>query len=167
MNRKSKKGLQLKTETLAVRLSPQTKFALELMARKQHRTLTLVVEWALQEVILNPNQGLGELYHKVWDPLEPDRFIKMALHCPELLTYEEQLLWKLICEEKYFCNGNDCENLYKYVRKQWDEELSKILDGSKQHNELGNWDLLLDEERQDEIQDLGVLRPSKKLTKKN
>lgn len=150
MARKAKKGVQLKTEGLTIRMNPQVKFALELMARKQHRTLTLVVEWALQQAIADPQQGLGDLLDKVWDPLEADRFIKMALNCPELLTYEEQLVWKVIREEAYFCNGKDCKGLYESVRKQWDV-LEQVLDGSKQIDALGYWDGLLADEQTSEL----------------
>jgi hypothetical protein len=159
MARKAKKGTQLKTQGLTIRMNPQVKFALELMARKQHRTLTLVVEWALQQAILDPAQGLGDILDKVWDPMEPDRFVKMALHCPELLTYEEQLLWKMICEEEYFCCGRESKGLYETVRRQWDE-LSLVLDGTKQPMDFASWDALRDTEQIDDLSEKAVL-PSK------
>lgn len=92
-----------KVETLTIRVSPKIKYGLELLARKQHRTLSSVADWALSKALKEPGEGLEDgLLEEVWDPLEPDRLVKLALKCPELLTYEEQLLWKVIKDNSYF-----------------------------------------------------------------
>jgi hypothetical protein len=56
-------------------------------------TITLRGEDASQ---IHPIKGADEL----WDVFEPDRFVKLALHHPELLTHHEQILWKLIKENE-------------------------------------------------------------------
>ena len=37
---------------------------------------------------------------QVWDPDEVDRFAKLAQKFPELLNYDEEMLWKLISENE-------------------------------------------------------------------
>jgi hypothetical protein len=133
-----------KGESLTVRLHPRLKYGLELLARKQHRTLTTVVEWALTKALEDEREGLikhtqgGEdinILHQVWDPEESDRFVNLAMCCPELLSYEEELVWKVItshivdvgefgCEEgvKYFFEyeGYNVPR-YSVIRENWEK----------------------------------------------
>ncbi len=87
-------------ESITIRLTARTRFGLELLMRKQHRTLTSVVEWALQHAINMPKQGLIEtnsdgvetnLLQKLWDIDEKTRIRKIAQYYPELLTFEEEV----------------------------------------------------------------------------
>lgn len=139
---------QQKVETLTIRMSPKIKYGLELLSRKQHRNLTSVAEWALDRVLNDRNEGLWmsegeEAFHlldKVWDPLEPDRFVKLALNYPSLLTYEEELLWKIVCENGFFWKGSQNKKGYYVwecdkdtikideVREYW-ETLKKVVSG--------------------------------------
>ena len=41
---------------------------------------------------------LKDVANALWDVDETDRFVKLALHYPDLLGHEEQRLWKLIRE---------------------------------------------------------------------
>ncbi len=43
---------------------------------------------------------------KLWDVDDADRFAKLALSYPDLLTHEEQKRWKLIRENGYLWKGN-------------------------------------------------------------
>ena len=49
-----------RTAGLTIRMSPKTKFSLELLARKQKRTLTDVVEWALVQQFLKEGIAVNE-----------------------------------------------------------------------------------------------------------
>jgi len=42
----------------------------------------------------------------LWDVDEADRFVNVALRYPELLTHDEQTLWKLIRENGYCWRGH-------------------------------------------------------------
>lgn len=98
-----------RTEVFAMRLDPKLKYLAEIAARKQRRSLANFVEWALDQALasvklVEPNdfdeQGRSVLDEagKLWD-LEPaDRLINLAENYPDLLTYEEQILWKAIFE---------------------------------------------------------------------
>jgi hypothetical protein len=41
----------------------------------------------------------------LWDVDDADRFVNLALKFPELLTHDEQVLWKLIRENGYLWRG--------------------------------------------------------------
>lgn len=102
-----------RTEVVSVRLDPRLKYLAELAARKQRRPLSGFIEWAvegeLRNVILEEKHDSygsretisvtdAEATHQLWDVDEADRTVRLALHYPELLTYEEQMVWKLIRE---------------------------------------------------------------------
>lgn len=76
-----------KTEIVTVRLNPELRFGLELLSRQQHRTLSGVVEWALDQ-ILSRREGFN--LDKVWDVDEADRLKKLAEYYPHLLNFDEQ-----------------------------------------------------------------------------
>jgi hypothetical protein len=96
----------IKSEYLAIRISPKIKFALELLSRKQYRSNTKVIEWLISQSI---NKEFGIEYPQdfpdgthstrqlslidfVWDENEISRLKKMAEFLPELITDEEKKL---------------------------------------------------------------------------
>ncbi len=103
-----------RTEVFAMRLDPKLKYLAEIAARKQRRSLANFVEWALDEALANVKlvddpegksqaaRSVLDEANKLWD-LEPsDRLIKLAESYPDLLTYEEQKIWKAIFEIRFF-----------------------------------------------------------------
>lgn len=107
--RKSKAGAP-RTEVFAMRLDPKLKYLAEIAARKQRRSLANFIEWAIEQALSKAmlvetgdfngqyDRSVLEEAGKLWD-LEPsDRFLKLAENYPDLLTYEEQLIWKAIHE---------------------------------------------------------------------
>ncbi len=97
-------GQQLvRTKTVGVRLDPQLKYAAELAARTQRRSLSSFIEWAVQEAIDRVSvKGGGrtarEIMPLVWDVSPSTRLVKLAIYFAGLLTYDEQVLWHLIRE---------------------------------------------------------------------
>lgn len=98
-------------ESLTVRMSARTRYGLELLARRQRRTLASLIEWLGTEAL--HNQSLTTLTGEskpvtqalddgLWDPLEPDRVIALARRHTDLLAYDEQLVWKVIMNEPSF-----------------------------------------------------------------
>mgnify|MGYP003987247819 CR=1 FL=1 len=110
IGKKSGGGKLSRSETVTVRLDPKLRFAAELAARKHRRTLSSFIEWAVEESVQNVClDGLkATAYDAIdlaWDVDESDKFVKMALYYPNLLTHEEEVLWKLIRENGYLWEG--------------------------------------------------------------
>ena len=112
-SKKSGGGKLSRSETVTVRLDPKLRYLAELAARKQRRTLSSFIEWAIEDalgrVYLDDGNGHGtsvsEVANSLWDVDESDRFAKLALKFPELLTHEEQVLWKLVRENGLLWKG--------------------------------------------------------------
>lgn len=162
MAAKQKKGggKLSRSEVVTIRLDPKLRFAAELAARKQRRTLSSFIEWAIEKAVSeDPVQVVnanGEGYSaleattNVWDVEEADRFIKFAEGFPELLNFDEERLWKLIKETPYFFKkverkddpnthlswSNKSNNIwFKRVRDNW-ELLHKIVAGDENEDAL-------------------------------
>jgi hypothetical protein len=106
-------GKLSRSETVTVRLDPKLRYLAELAARKQRRTLSSFIEWAIEENLKNlclddgdePGRSIASQSAELWDVDEPDRFAKLALNHPGMLTHDEQVLWKLIRENGYLWSG--------------------------------------------------------------
>jgi len=162
--KKGKGGKLARSEVITVRLDPKLRFAAELVARKQRRTLSSFVEWAIEQAVSQEtvqvrcgydnleNQEITALKAtaSVWDVDEADRFIKFAETCPELLNFNEEHLWKTIKETPYFFLHVEKNNKlsstlswdpvssniwYQRVRDCWDL-LQKIADGQESRESL-------------------------------
>jgi hypothetical protein len=135
-----------RSEVVTVRLDPKVKYLAELAARKQRRPLSSYVEWAIERSLsqvhleeeFNNTVSVtdAERTHHLWDLDEADRIVRLAMTYPELLTYEEQMVWKLIRENGLLWKG-------KYVGDppQWTwqiQESSIILDRLRE-----NWPIIL------------------------
>jgi hypothetical protein len=124
-------GKLARSETITVRLDPKLRFIAELSARKHRRTLSSFIEWAVEEAVgnvvlsdansINPVTALQAM-NEVWDVDEPDRFVKMAFHYPNLLTHKEETLFKLISECGYLW-----EKKNKDGNKFWDISPNSII----------------------------------------
>lgn len=120
-------GKLTRSETVTVRLDPKLRYLAELAARQHRRTLSSYIEWAIEEslnsIVLRRNEGyewtLAEESFELWDVDEPDRFVKLAEKYPELLTHEEQLIWKVVREREVFWrDSNHIE--YSFLRVAWE-----------------------------------------------
>lgn len=98
-------GKLARSETVTVRLDPKLRYLAELAARIHRRTLSSYVEWSIETSLgsnlltTDPNgPSIREESEYLWDVDEADRFAKLALRYPHLLTHEEQVVWKFIRE---------------------------------------------------------------------
>lgn len=96
---------QPRKESTSIRLEPQVRYLVELAARIQRRNLTNFIEWSLEEslkqVKLRPDgESIAELTLQLWDVNEFERLIKLASVAPELLTIEEQLIFKVLIDKE-------------------------------------------------------------------
>ncbi len=120
-------GKLSRSEVVTVRLDPKLRYLAELAARKQRRTLSSFIEWAIEQsladVRLTETSTVADEGPKLWDVDECDRFIKLALHDESLLNYREQLLWKRIKEHggAAILSGNEREIDWKRLRIIWTE----------------------------------------------
>lgn len=125
-------GKLSRSETVTVRLDPKLRYLAELAARKQRRTLSSYVEWAIEDslyrtVLREDHNGrsttLADEVPNLWDVDDADRFAKLALHYPELLTHEEQVRWKLIRETVLLWSGfpgqPERELDFEKLRRNW------------------------------------------------
>ena len=125
--RKGGGGKLSRSETVTVRLDPKLRYLAELAARLHRRTLSSYVEWAIKasldtEAVRPTNlpslhasdHTIGNEAEYLWDVDDADRFAKLALRYPHLLTHEEQVRWKLIRE-----NGCLWKGSYAGRRKEW------------------------------------------------
>lgn len=102
--RNADKGTKGRFVTVA--LDEKTRFAVELAARNQRRTVSNLIGEAIQSYLptLNFTEGnrvtpLMEVVDEVWSPMTSTRFAFMADRLPYLLTFEEQILWQLIQQD--------------------------------------------------------------------
>lgn len=161
------KGGRTRSSVVTVRFDPQTKYAAELAARKQRRTLSSYIESAIEENVkhitgfngefvqggyVTKNLSIAEIAWLTWDVDEPDRIINLALYVPELLSFEEQQVWKVVSECDYFWNGgisirekiNLYENKktivnYDNIREKWNDILG-VIEGKLNVKELKKLD---------------------------
>lgn len=99
-----------RSETVTVRLDPKIRYLAGLAARKQRRTLSSYIEWALEDSLARVELYHGSGYNDetsttiadeaahLWDVDEAERFVRLAIRYPELLTHEEQEWWKLLVD---------------------------------------------------------------------
>ncbi len=95
-----------RSEVVTIRLDPKLRYLAELASRKQRRTLSSFIEWAIEESlkteIIHNNAYDSVTFFDVagslWDVDEADRFIILATTYYYLLNHEEQVLWKHVRE---------------------------------------------------------------------
>ena len=145
--RKETEQSMARSITVGVRLDPKVRYLAELAARKQRRSLSSFIEWVVQEsferILLREKGSLADNDHEtsiadaadwLWDIDEADRFARVALFYPDLLTHEEQVTWKLIRENEYLWRGyrdnvtgewtwrTDQKNfMFERLREHWDK----------------------------------------------
>jgi hypothetical protein len=145
-----------RTQTVTMRLDPRLRYLTDLAARTQRRTTSGFIEWAIElalsEIVLKDSEGPGyppitltDESNLLWDIDESDRFAKLAIYYPNLLTHDEQVLWKLISETTSLwtriCKSNgspyiaDGSMNYKMLREHWDI-LKTVAEGQADKGEL-------------------------------
>jgi hypothetical protein len=153
-----------RSEIVTVRLDPKLKYLAELAARKQRRPLSSYIEWAveqsLEEVALEEDSSGNkttvygaERMHHLWDLDEPDRIVRLALYFPNLLTHDEQMIWKIVRENGHVWKGRFSGSppelewrweakpeaiIWGRLRQHW-QVFKAVAQGTKSANELPTW----------------------------
>jgi len=131
------------------------RYLTELAARKQRRTVSSLIEWAIEQALSHvelddkTHDTVTQASSVLWDPDEADRLAKLGLYYPDLLTYDEQVLWKLIQEYKVLWHeapeGQGCGEgqvkgkrlSFGDLRYEW-EMLKKVAAGEADKYELSD-----------------------------
>lgn len=97
-----------RSETVTVRLDPMTRYLAEIAARIQHQTLSSFIDSAVSMAVNEvrfasiwrnlDEEGttIADMAPALWDVDPAERFVRLAILNPYLLTHDEQMLWKII-----------------------------------------------------------------------
>ena len=99
-------GRLTRSEIITVRLDPKLRFAAEIASRSQRRTVSSIVEVAVEAYLAQEQVALSAdpdhrvklmaAVEEIWDVDEADRFVNLAEKSRWLLNLGEQRLWKVI-----------------------------------------------------------------------
>ena len=147
-------GKSRRSAVVSVRLDPKLRYLAELASRKQRRTLSSFIEWAVEDsldrVNFVPGVSVASMAENLWDVDEPDRFTNLAFEYEYLLTHDEEILWKLIKENGYLWKGRFNESgewdwkasrgtlIYARLREYWSAFTAVAL-GKKPQTALPGW----------------------------
>ncbi|QFT84980.1 hypothetical protein FIU88_08325 [Halomonas sp. THAF12] len=90
---------------VSLRLDPKTKYLIDLLARDQKRTITGVIEWALERAAdqerFDVSSGYDgpsfrDMLDVLWSTDEAMRLVALAFNKPSLLDYDEMRIWETI-----------------------------------------------------------------------
>jgi hypothetical protein len=118
---------EVNDEKLTIRLSPRLKYTVELLSRRMDESTSAVIKEAIRYMAEGPDGLWGTkengdsllIPDACWDPLDVDRFVKLAIHAPELLNNTETVDWKVITEDpKYYTPENGAN--FKRIRDDWE-----------------------------------------------
>ncbi|MEA3275955.1 MAG: hypothetical protein U9Q81_11815 [Pseudomonadota bacterium] len=147
-----------------MRLDPKLRYLAELAARKQRRSLSSFIEWAVEEslsrVLLHegssyqgdPQISIADQAAVLWDVDDAERFVRLAMLYEDLLTHKEQVLWKLVKDSglvwlggysRYGSSDPDWDKLdrevFPQLRKHWDLFL-RVARGEASPDDLPTWE---------------------------
>jgi len=120
-----------KSETLTIRIDARSRFGLDILGRLKRRSVSELVLDEIREVMQRelPKHSRGGkqvgLMDAVWDVFEQDRLVKLALYDPQLLTDEEQKLWRVISEDREYLPKRDAPN-FAAIRRDWKQIQQRV-----------------------------------------
>lgn len=101
----ARQAYEAKTQAVSVRIDPVVKYALDLMARAQRRSVSSVIEWAVIEAAKTTRLGGAEhteidsikaLADHTYSPNEIERVVWLGICTPDLLDFDERRIWTVI-----------------------------------------------------------------------
>lgn len=103
----SKKPKPTRSETLGLRLDPRMKYALELLSRSQHRSISGTVEWCVERALQSETVTseladsdfplpFDQLTDRIWDVDPYRRLIDLCCYAPKLATFEELQQYRIL-----------------------------------------------------------------------
>ena len=93
--------------SITVRVTPRTKFVIDLLTKSQHRSVTALFESFVaraeeDEFVHEDEGGPRSLVDMLWDTDDISRLVNLASIAPKFMTYEEQVLWRVMRDEPLF-----------------------------------------------------------------
>lgn len=148
MGRKKAPAGKARSNAVSVRVQPKTKFALELAAQIQDRSITGVIEWAMKRALadwvppapvfnqsrLAGSEAFQSIVDSVWSVDEVDCFLNLAETLPSALTYEQAAKWALICASPILWEGpqgkkklvrDNVKEAWSVIEAQWERRTSQ------------------------------------------
>lgn len=101
-------GSRGKSEVITIRISPKAKFALEILARMEGRTAAQAAESAIIMMLGYGYRRASDwrdghhdfskeesfaVIDRLWSPHRGERLLRTVFQHPELLVYEEEVVW--------------------------------------------------------------------------
>lgn len=126
-----------KTEALTLRLDPKMKFQIELLSRLWHQSITGVIESAVHRAGSNiqvktdhgGEESLNVLIDTVWSADEVERFLRLVVWAPQLLSHDEACAWAVIDaadEDSFFTYWYNSKDMlvsvkprFKVIKMAW------------------------------------------------
>jgi len=156
-----------RSEIVHLRLNPKMRYALELMARSDNRTVSSLLENLVTQAVKSTNikilppaprcqlplmptddrlksVSLSEALSYVWDTNEMRRAVLMGLYFPHLLTTEEEVIWNCIRLTDYFWAFYTADEVHEKTGKPLGKRLMKVhsIEGILWNHINEYWDLL-------------------------
>jgi hypothetical protein len=120
-----------RSDNLNLRFEPRLKYLAGVAARNERRTLSQLIENAVQEylektfiTIFNKKMSVLSMSQELWSVHEADRFVMLAETLEFLLTFEEEQLWAII-QERELATPNRAEELRATFPALRDEALER------------------------------------------
>jgi hypothetical protein len=120
----------VRSKAIGIRLNPKIHYLAELAARDNKLKLSSFIEQAVTRALYpaavqgdepnvsEPSKPKHLWMEHLWDVDEADRFFLLAAARPDLMTIEQQTLWKLLSEKLTRKNGKFNRQQF---RELWDE----------------------------------------------
>ncbi len=83
-----KVGRTTKTESLTLRVSPRTRYLMDVMGRIQRRSLTAVIEAAVESYA---TEAESSLVAHTWSTDEGERLLNLYSKAPHLCSFDEEI----------------------------------------------------------------------------
>ena len=113
MARQKSGNEERKGVSITIRVTPRTKFVIDLLTRQQNRSVTALFEafiaraeddaFGYERTTDGPMDPMGttraSLVDQLWDTDDVSRLVNLASIAPKLMNYEEQVLWRVIRDQ--------------------------------------------------------------------
>ncbi len=114
-----------------MRFEPRLKYLAGIAARSERRTLSHLIENAVEQylektliAIGNKKISVASMTEDLWSVHEADRFVMLAKTLDFLLTFEEEQLWEII-QERELAMPNRADELRKRFAGLQEEALNR------------------------------------------
>lgn len=145
---------QRKGEPLSIRIDPKVRYGLELLARRQRRSVTGVVEWSIVEAFRNEtisddhgNDVSFEiaLEKMLWALNEPERLLRLYFGFQSLMTFDEERMAAVLVATKVLWTRSDERHFdcfeWAAVLSHWETLRPKVVAASQKPTVTGLSDL--------------------------